>query len=101
MRILKTEIFDDWFKKLKDTRAQGIILSRIRRIETSKNFGNHKFLGDSIYELKIDYGPGYRVYFAKFDDLIILLTNGGTKKTQSKDINRAKDILRRTKYDDR
>lgn len=99
MIVLKTDIFDSWLRKLKDNKAKAIILTRIKRIEVTGNLGNYKYLDKGISELKIDFGPGYRIYFAKVDDLVILLTNGGSKKTQPKDIARAVEIFKRSNYE--
>jgi putative addiction module killer protein len=78
---------------LKDRIAQSIIIARIRRISVG-NFGDSKPVGDGISELRIDYGPGFRVYFTQQEQDIVILLCGGDKSTQSKDIETAKWIAR-------
>jgi putative addiction module killer protein len=75
---------------LKDQIAQSIINARIRRISVG-NFGDSKFVGDGVYELRVDYGPGYRVYFTQKQEIIFLLC-GGDKSTQNRDLKAAKQI---------
>ena len=80
--------FLEWRSKLRDTKAKIAIDRRINRIELG-NFGDHKFCRDGIWELRIDVGPGYRVYYAIVGSQIILLLCGGDKRTQNSDITRA------------
>lgn len=82
------EPFVDWLEGLKDRAAQARILVRIARSEEG-NFGDHKSVGSGIYELRISFGPGYRVYYALDGQKMILLLLGGDKSTQSKDIAKA------------
>jgi putative addiction module killer protein len=84
------EPFTEWHKRLKDKRAQARVDVRIARVRTG-NFGDCKNLGENVYELRIDYGPGYRVYFGKIESMIILLLCGGDKRRQDSDIRKAKD----------
>jgi putative addiction module killer protein len=95
--IEKTEEFDKWLRKLKDLRAKAKILFRIQKIENDEHFGDCEPVGDGIRELKIDYAKGYRVYFKEADGKIIILLIGGDKSTQHRDIEMAKEILKRTK----
>ena len=94
--------FGVWLAKLKkkDQIAAAKINTRIDRAEAG-NFGDHKFERDGVWELRIDYGPGYRVYYSLEDGEIILLHIGGTKRTQDADIDKAveylKDFKARTK----
>jgi len=74
---------------LPDDRAIARILARIYRLSLG-NFGDVKPVGESVSKLRIDYGPGYRVYFTRIGRQIVLLLAGGTKRTQQKDIDRAK-----------
>jgi len=76
---------------MKDRITQAIINARIRRVSAG-NFGDVKSVGNSISELRIDYGPGYRVYFTKRKQEIIILLCGGDKSTQDRDIEAAKQI---------
>ncbi|MDY0122923.1 type II toxin-antitoxin system RelE/ParE family toxin [Sulfurimonas sp.] len=89
--IRQTEIFSKWLHKLKDVSGKVSIIRRIERIK-SGNFGDSKSVGDEVFELRITTGPGYRVYYTKRDDEIVILLLGGDKSTQSKDILKAKQI---------
>ena len=92
MRIRRTNIFDKWLEKLKDNKARDKIIVRIKRIEQTNNLGDYKSVGDNVYELRIDYGCGYRIYFTYNGNEIIILLCGGDKSTQQKDIEKAKII---------
>lgn len=74
---------------LKDRKTQAIILNRVNRLRLG-NFGDCRCLGQEIYELRIHYGPGYRIYFGDINDEIIILLLGGAKKSQTQDIKIAK-----------
>jgi len=94
MYLIETTMqFDKWLKKLKDRSAVGRILARLKVVE-SGNLGDSKSVGGKISELRLTYGPGYRIYFTKKGNRIILLLCGGNKSTQSSDIKKAKAILR-------
>ncbi len=86
--VIRTVTFDSWLSALKDVRAQARIAQRIDRLSHG-NAGDVKPVGSAVSELRIDYGPGYRVYFTKRGSLVILLLCGGDKSTQAKDIKRA------------
>jgi len=89
MRIIrKTEVFGKWLDGLKDIHARARILVRIQRLEAG-NAGDVKPVGSGVSEMRIDYGPGYRVYFCQQGREIVILLAGGTKRTQSTDIQRA------------
>jgi len=90
VKIRKTNIYKKWISNLRDSRARYKINIRIKRLEKG-NPGDHRFLGD-IYELRIDYGPGYRVYYKDTGKEIIILLCGGDKTTQKKDIEKARQI---------
>lgn len=90
-QIKKTEYFSKWHDKLKDARARMKIYFRIEQTKLG-NFGDFKFVGDGIYEMRIHYGPGYRIYYTKEDDVVVLLLVGGDKTTQQKDIEKAKEL---------
>ena len=94
MIIRKTEIYEKWFNKLKDNNAKNRINKRLLRIKIDNNLGNVKSVEDSIFEIRVDYGPGYRIYYLQQTHLIILLLIGGSKSTQDEDIKRAKEIIR-------
>jgi putative addiction module killer protein len=91
--IKQTDIFSKWLIKLKDIKAKVAILRRIDRIK-SGNFGDHKSVGLNISELRITVGAGYRVYYTKKEDKIIILLIGGDKSTQSKDIIKAQQLYK-------
>ena len=91
--IQKTEVFDAWFSKLKDKPAKARILIRIKRIENG-NFGDSKDIGNKVEELRFFQGPGYRIYFTRRRNQIILLLNGGDKSSQARDIKKAIEILK-------
>lgn len=80
--------FRNWFLSLRDMTTRNKIDARIRRVE-SGNFGYCRSLGEGLMELKIDFGPGYRVYFGQVGNKLVILLNGGSKKSQQKDINTA------------
>jgi putative addiction module killer protein len=82
------DLFLEWRNKLHDTKAKIAIDRRINRVELG-NFGDHKFCRDGVWELRIDVGPGYRVYYAIPGRQVILLLCGGDKRTQDSDIARA------------
>ena len=84
--------FSHWFHRLKDQKAQFIIAQRIERIRLG-NYGDCKSVGDQVFELRMDYGPGYRLYFAKEGKTLVLLLCGGDKSSQVKDIKQAQAYL--------
>lgn len=86
----KKEPFKEWLEDL-DTRAQVIVITRLDRVSLG-NFGDCKQIknGDGTWELRIDYGPGYRIYFGKKGTTIVVLLTGGNKTSQSRDITKAK-----------
>lgn len=90
--VRQTAIFRDWLDNLKDSRAQEKVAQRIVRLQAGL-LGDVKFF-DGIGELRIDYGPGYRVYFVKRGDIVIFLLSGGDKSTQDRDIKRAKKLAK-------
>ncbi|MBR8124357.1 type II toxin-antitoxin system RelE/ParE family toxin [Burkholderia multivorans] len=89
--INQTGEFQEWLRDLKDKVGRGAILGRINRARLG-NFGDHKDLGDGVSEMRIDVGPGYRVYFGRDGKDIYLLICGGDKSSQDKDIKHAKAI---------
>lgn len=90
--IDKTTEFDRWLKKLKDLRARAKILFRIQKLETDGHFGDCEPVGNGIFELRIHYAKGYRVYLKEKNGRMILLLIGGDKSSQDKDIEKAKEI---------
>ena len=91
--IRKTKMFTDWIANLRDRAAVARIDVRIRRLSLG-NAGDFKSVGEGVLELRVDHGPGYRVYFVRQGDLIILLLCGGDKRTQDQDIKAAKKLAR-------
>lgn len=93
------DVYLDWLKQVRDNVAKMAVVRRVNRIEQG-NFGDHKFCRDGVWELCIDMGAGYRVYYAIAGQQIVLLLCGGDKRTQNKDIERActywQDWQRRT-----
>jgi putative addiction module killer protein len=94
IEVRQTAIFRQWFDRLRDDRAKDRIMVRIRRLSLG-NFGDGKYF-DGIGEVRIDYGPGYRVYFVRRGNEVIVLLAGGDKRSQRRDIadavKRAKEV---------
>lgn len=88
VEIRQTETYIQWFGALRDLQARNRIDIRIRRLSMG-NPGDVKPVGSGVSELRIDYGPGYRVYFVQRGDIVIMLLAGGTKRTQDQDIQTA------------
>ena len=93
IEIRQTERYLNWFESLRDREAKRRILSRIRRLSFG-NPGDVKPVGEGVSELRIDHGPGYRVYFVQRGELVIFLLAGGDKRTQYKDIEQALALAR-------
>jgi len=93
IEIRQTEAFAKWLQRLKDRKAKGRVLVRIRRLELG-NPGDVKPVGEGVSELRIDYGPGYRVYFKQSGPALVILLAGGDKDSQQKDIETAKILAR-------
>jgi putative addiction module killer protein len=91
MEIRRTQQFDDWLNSLRDVRARSGISRRLKRLAQG-NPGTFRSVGEGVLELKIDYGPGYRVYYVQRGNVYLVLLCGGDKGTQSRDIARAKDL---------
>lgn len=77
--------FSEWLASLKDARAVGVVRSHLNRIRLG-NFGDCKSVGGGVEELRIDFGPGYRVYYGREGALVVVLLCGGSKKSQARDI---------------
>ncbi|WP_386697502.1 type II toxin-antitoxin system RelE/ParE family toxin [Lonepinella sp. MS14436] len=90
-QLKKTGLFLKWFNGLKDPIGKSAIIKRIERAEKG-NFGDHKSVGDGVFEMRIAVKSGYRVYYGKMGDKIYLLLCGGNKSSQEKDIALAKDV---------
>lgn len=94
--ITETFLFSEWFDTLRDLKGKMRILARINNARAG-NFGDYKVLGDGVCEMRIDFGPGYRVYYAQEGLRVYLLLLGGDKSSQKKDIARATEIWRTIK----
>ncbi|WP_281278046.1 type II toxin-antitoxin system RelE/ParE family toxin [Novosphingobium umbonatum] len=90
--VRQTETFADWLRNLRDRKAQTIIAARIERIAIG-NFGDCKALGGGLSELRIAFGPGYRLYYTIEGGQVIFLLSGGDKSTQQRDIAAAREML--------
>lgn len=93
IQIKTTQIYQKWVLKIKDENLKVRLASRLRRLKAG-NFGDVKSVGEGVSELRIDYGQGYRIYFTKQGETIVLLLCGGDKSTQEKDIKKAKEMLK-------
>ena len=85
MRVLMTEVYRDWINSLKDRWGRARVQVRVDRL-VHGNPGQHRTLTDGVCELKIDFGPGYRVYYTERDGVVIVLLAGGDNSTQQQDI---------------
>jgi putative addiction module killer protein len=93
VEIRKTEVFAKWLDGLHDIRARARILVRIERLAAG-NPGDVKAVGEGVSELRINYGPGYRVYYKRQGQKVVILLAGGDKSTQTKDIRTALRLAR-------
>lgn len=91
--VRQSSIYRDWFDRLRDRQAKARIDARIRRLSMG-NAGDAKSVGSGVSELRVDHGPGYRVYFSRKGKTIIVLLCGGDKRTQRADIERAIEIAK-------
>jgi putative addiction module killer protein len=92
VQVIRTEEYASWILSLRDDRAQAKIALRVDRLALG-NPGDVKPVGGGLSEMRIDYGPGYRVYYGKHGDSIILILCGGTKNGQSRDVKKAKALF--------
>jgi putative addiction module killer protein len=93
VRILKTDAFGDWLNGLRDRKARLRIDDRIRRVSDG-NFGDTKSVGDGVQELRLPFGPGYRIYYIWHGLVLIILLHGGDKSSQAGDIAKAKGLAK-------
>jgi putative addiction module killer protein len=91
IKVRQTDEFSSWLRHLRDANAAARIVGRIRRMEMG-NPGDVKSVGRGVLEMRIDYGPGYRVYYARHGEQIVMLLCGGDKRTQQQDIKRAQKL---------
>lgn len=93
LEVRQTATYAEWFSGLRDRTAKARIDIRIRRLSLG-NAGDVKPVGEGVSELRVDYGPGYRVYFIQKGDIYVVLLAGGDKSTQDRDIREAKALAR-------
>jgi putative addiction module killer protein len=91
--VIQSSLFQTWLNELKDDRARARIVARLLRLEKG-NPGDVKPVGEGISEMRIDYGPGYRVYFWQQELVTMIVLCGGDKRTQARDIAKAKSIVK-------
>lgn len=91
IEVLTTQDFDRWLRKLKESQARLRILARLDRLAAG-NIGDMKSVGGGIFELRLAFGPGYRIYLARRGDRLVLLLCGGDKSSQTDDIARARAL---------
>lgn len=91
--VRQTQEFQDWLDALKDLRAQVRIAARLRMAEAG-NLGDWKSVGGDVSEMRVDFGPGYRLYFTRRGSILIVMLAGGDKSSQTRDIKRAQRILK-------
>ena len=89
--VQQTEEFEEWLEGLADRKARTVVVKRILQIEGGL-LGHTRSLGDKVSEIKIDYGPGYRLYYTKVGLIVIILLCGGDKGSQKRDIKKAKGL---------
>ncbi|MCH8294561.1 type II toxin-antitoxin system RelE/ParE family toxin [Candidatus Poribacteria bacterium] len=83
------EPFTEWLESIRDRKTRNRIQARLDRLEVG-NFGDYRSVGEGVFELRLQFGSGYRIYFGEADNTIVLLLCGGDKSSQARDINRAK-----------
>ena len=93
LRVRRTEVYANWLDSLRDVRARARILVRVERLAAG-NPGDVRPVGEGVSELRVDYGPGYRVYFKRQGRTVVVLLAGGDKRTQNRDIGTALRLAR-------
>lgn len=89
--VLQTPTYTEWYRALRDREVKVRIIARLERLELG-HFGDAKSVGDGVMELRLAFGPGYRIYLTRRGDRIILLLSGGDKSSQRRDIAQAKQL---------
>ena len=93
IELIETEIFSGWVSGLRDVAGKAVVLRRIRRLSMG-NAGDVRSVGDRVSEPRVDFGPGYRVYFTRKRNVIVILLCGGDKSSRSRDIAKSKAIAK-------
>ncbi len=93
VEILESGTFKRWIRRLQDRRAVARIDARLRSVSLG-HFGDTRPVGGGVFEMRIHYGPGYRLYFTREGDQVVILLCGGDKDSQERDIRRAKELVR-------
>lgn len=91
--VIVSKRFKKWVRGLRDVKGKAVIVQRIDRLERG-DFGERKSVGEGVWELRLFVGPGYRIYYALYENKVVLLLIGGDKSTQDRDIKTAKSIKR-------
>ena len=94
MKIKQTDVFQKWFDKLRDNSARIKIYRRIELLEKNNYFGDHRTIGGGVSEMRIKYGPGYRLYYTMRENEIVILLCGGDKDSQVRDRALAKELVK-------
>jgi putative addiction module killer protein len=93
VEVRETDVFRGWLSRLRDLKAQALIAQRLDRLRRG-NFGSTRSLGGGLHEMKVDCGPGYRLYFVNRSGTVVVLLCGGDKSSQDRDIQRARFLAR-------
>lgn len=93
IEVRQTKTFENWFKRLRDRKAKARVQARIDRMAIG-NFGDVAPVGEGVSELRIHYGPAYRVYFVQCGQVVVILLSGGDKSSQDSDIRKAKELAK-------
>ena len=93
LEIRQSDTYAKWFRRLRDRQARARIILRIRRLSLG-NPGDVRPVGEGVSELRVDYGPGYRIYFVQHGQTVVVLLAGGDKRTQDRDIKTALELAR-------
>jgi putative addiction module killer protein len=94
--VIQTNIYDDWIDSIIDIRTNARITKDVGKMRRG-NLGNWKSVGEEVFETRLDYGPGYRIYYAKVGRIIVVLLGGGDKSTQKADIWKAQKLWKELK----
>jgi putative addiction module killer protein len=92
IEVRRTEAFVEWLNGLRDRKARAIIIRRIDRLAETGNFGDAQSVGSGVTEMRVHYGPGYRIYSVQRDRAIVIILWGGDKSDQRRDIEKAKAL---------